>query len=259
MAIKGKARTKSKVKQVTRGPKPAYVQVTPPWFGRKRVQLVIALLLGIGIYLFGIWVTNGLREQKAEKDAKARKSREVAAMQQYTAVADPELQKVGTQNPQQPSVFVLVPDMTQVAQAMASKDVEPSQLVKTFHTMAKNDGAAADALEKIDLAKMIADKGFTYKISHLMFSSRDGMVRGLRLQQSSLLLLEQAVATEGDLRAQLVQRATKVSALAVQIFSAAYQDYYEAQLDLKLALPGPAAGAPGGVSGIPGGSGVPGG
>lgn len=259
MAIKGKSRTKSKAKQVTRGPKPTYVEVTPPFFARKRVQTVIALLLGLGIYLFGIWVTNGLRDQKAEEDAKALKSREVAAVQQYVGLVEPQLQKVGTQDQQLQGVFVLGPDMTQVAEAMTSKDVEPSQLIKTLHTLAKIDGAAADALEKIDLAKMIAGKGFTSEISQLMFRSRDGMVRGLRLQQSSLLLLEQAAGTEGDLRTQLVEWATEVSALAVEIFTAAYQDYYQAQLDLGLVTPGPAVGAAGGVSGFPGGSGVPGG
>ena len=152
MAIKGKARTKTKVKRVTPGPKPAYVPVRPRFFARKGVLWTVGVIVGLGIFWFAIWLTNGLRQQQADKDEKAVKSREVAVVRQYVALVGPQLQKVGTQDQQQPGVFNLGPDMTQVAPAMQDKSVQPAQLIKTFKTLAKADGDAADAIGKIDLA-----------------------------------------------------------------------------------------------------------
>ena len=67
MAIKGKGKTKNR--QPARAPRRTPVPVKPPFFARRWVQLVAALLIGMGIVWFLVWVTNGIRASRDSDQA----------------------------------------------------------------------------------------------------------------------------------------------------------------------------------------------
>ena len=93
MAIKGKGRTKSR--SPARAPRPAPVVRKPPFFARRWVQVVGAMLAGMGIVTIVVWATNGLRVDDAAKarDATAANVRRV--VQEWQTTVDGTLSKGG--------------------------------------------------------------------------------------------------------------------------------------------------------------------
>ena len=70
MAIKGKGKTKGR--QPARAPRRAPVEVKPPFFMRRRVQVALAFVVGILVMMLAVWITNGLRQQRADGLASLR-------------------------------------------------------------------------------------------------------------------------------------------------------------------------------------------
>ena len=120
MAIKGKGKTKGR--QPARAPRRAPVEVKPPFFLRRRVQVALAFVVGILAMLLAIWITNGLRKQqrRREGDDRRRRSSERPAEQWKTQV-ESALGKVGTISPgAPPAVF---PDLATTITALQKGSV----------------------------------------------------------------------------------------------------------------------------------------
>ena len=84
MAIKGKGKTKGR--QPARAPRRAPVEVKPPLSQRRWVQVSIAFVAGILAMMLVIWITNGLRQQRADDEAATEAS---AATRGRAAVEEP--------------------------------------------------------------------------------------------------------------------------------------------------------------------------
>ena len=94
MTIKGKGRTKSR--GVARPPRRAPVPVPVPLARRRWVQLTAAFLLGLGVFLFAIWLTNGLRAGTEQDRADAELAAQQEVLQSWRAELEVQLGKVGT-------------------------------------------------------------------------------------------------------------------------------------------------------------------
>jgi hypothetical protein len=77
MAIKGKRKPKSK--PVARAPRRAPVQVAPPWPQRRWVQVTAAFIVGLFVMTLFVWITNGLRQDRADAEAAASASAQADA------------------------------------------------------------------------------------------------------------------------------------------------------------------------------------
>jgi ferric-dicitrate binding protein FerR (iron transport regulator) len=100
MAIKGKGKTKGR--QPARAPRRAPVEVKPPFFMRRRVQVVLAFVAGILAMMLAVWITNGLRQQRADDKAATEAAQQRAAGQKWKTQVESEFGKIGTISPGAP-------------------------------------------------------------------------------------------------------------------------------------------------------------
>jgi len=148
MAIKGKTRSKTKSKGhlAGRAPRREPVPVPVPFFLRRWVQLVAVFLLGVGVLAMGVWVTNGLRQDRDEKAAAAAAATRAAALQKWQSEVEVQLGTVaqmqsGSGTLQPPPVS---PEVGAAVDALAQgkkPTSKPQDLKKTADAL----GKAADA------------------------------------------------------------------------------------------------------------------
>src|SRR3989304_1182393 len=87
MAIKSKSRPK-KSKQVARAPRAVPVEVRPPFFLRKRVQVTVAFVVGLLTAAVILWARNGLDEERAREERQKVAARARQAVGQYQSTIE---------------------------------------------------------------------------------------------------------------------------------------------------------------------------
>jgi hypothetical protein len=188
MAIKGKNRTKSKPKPLARAPRREPVIVKPPLPARRWVQVTAALLVGAFAFMTAVWVTNGLRQDGRDKDARAAAAaahsadatRQTAG-QTWKQTVEGAMSQVGTVDPTlTPNIFVA---MNKAIDEMVKKDTVPPPAVKIFKAGAKSAKKAVDDLTNFDLTGTIKDKGFDAAGAGFFTESRDRLAAAIGLYQ----------------------------------------------------------------------------
>ena len=220
MAIKGKGRSKSR--GVARAPRRPPVAVPVPVLRRRWVQLTAVFLLGLGVFLFGVWLTNGLRTSAETDRAAEELTAQQLALQSWQGEVEAQIGKVGQlQDIQPPVVGQSVRSALQQLQDDGKTTVTDDDLTSTAEALA----GAADALDGFDLAGAIRDKGFGTEVDTLL-SSRVEFVQSLRAVRSAALLVIAANGTEDDAtRSAILKRAGESIDTADALMADAYRRY----------------------------------
>ena len=259
MAIKGKTRSKNRPRTAARAPRAVPVEVKPPFFLRRWVQVSLAAAAGVAAMIVLIWATNGLRNEHRTNEAAANRAKAVKALGQWKSTVDSAL--TGVQfDEQSQSVGMFSSISTALDQIKGGKI--PKSAVTQVSSAEKPLKTAADDLEKAALPDMIRDKGLTEAQAITILDSRSGMVNAFRIEQEVAATIESAAKAPPSVASDLIADAKMLSTLAQSNFGDAYQSYVGILRPLGL-IPVtqptiPPGGFPGGgPGGIPGG--VPGG
>ncbi|HEU4355033.1 MAG TPA: hypothetical protein VFT27_05540 [Actinomycetota bacterium] len=224
MAIKGKSKPRGGAKPVTRGPRPQYVPVRKPLLQRRAfwyttiAVIVVASALGI---LYGIAKQ---RESDRERALQASLRKTVTGYQEQI---DPILLAVGTEIPGGYDTF---PQFEDALNTFIDGQGTPADLQGTADATAEAAGTAAEKLEGIEAARLVAGKGFDAEVALFVVNSRSRMAQGLRVYEHAAKLASDAAAAEGSQAVELARRAKEAAALAKDIFANGYQDYVEVQV-----------------------------
>ncbi|MBI3648231.1 MAG: hypothetical protein HY240_05740 [Actinobacteria bacterium] len=248
MAIKGKTRSKTKARTVARPPRPVPVEVKPPFFLRRWVQVSGALLCGAAAVAVLIWATNGLREdrRRAAKAASGASARRAVAL--WKAEVDGAMAKIGFDD--QTRTAAAFTDLSGLLDQM-SKGKTPDGSAASAATAEKNLKDAAGTLNKLT-SESIGGKGLSAFEAGALLQSRAAMAQALQTEQQVAGLIQIASSAHGATRKDLVQRAQALEGVAKAGFDGGYQMYFDVAYSLGLVQPAgpiPAGGAPPGSSG----------
>ena len=255
MAIKGKGKTKSR--PAARAPRPVPVVRKPPFFARRWVQLVGALLAGVIAVMVVVWATNGLRSSDVEAarttdDANARR-----VVQEWQTTVDGALLNIGSAGGG-PGQFVVLPALAASVDTLAKGDLD-KQAQETADSAVEQIDEAVTTLEGVDLPALIRDKGLDTTTANYVLNSKTRMLDGLGLYGRVAAMVKAATAEDVDpaVADALIAEAQELLPLAAEVFAEGYTDYTNALGSVGLlqptqAIPG-APGLPGsGLEGQPG-------
>ncbi|MFN8232452.1 MAG: hypothetical protein U0V56_02930 [Actinomycetota bacterium] len=260
MAIKGKTKGRSRGRPQARAPRREPVVVKPALVQRRWVQLVAAAIVGAFAVVVVVWVTNGLRQQRADEDRSDAAATRRAAAQSWQGTLEGEVGKLGTISPGVPPT-VLEPLSGAIDGLSGGK--APDGADETLADALKATRAAAKALDDYDLTSTIADQGFNVEETNYFLNSRSRTVQALRLYEQSALLAQAALAAEGPERIALAKRAAAVRDIARSVLDDGWNDYLQVMFAVGLAqaaqptgiIPGITGPISTGATGPPGASG----
>ena len=227
MAIKGKAKARSRPKQVARAPRREPVEVKPPLFQRRWVQLSGVFVLGLLAMAVVVWVWSGLhREHQQREAANAASIKRAAAQRWETTVSDTLTRYVGTSS--QPGLVpTAFPEMGAALTSM-KKGSPPAGAAEVFSKAATNAQAAANALTKFGVVDTIRNKGFTAEQATAFADSSDELVAALNLYQQAAQTAGAAVKADGALRTELTALAQETQTRATAALQQAWSTYQDA-------------------------------
>jgi hypothetical protein len=236
MAIKGKGRTKSR--PATRAPRPAPVVRRPPFFLRRWVQLVGALLAGAGIVMVVVWATNGLRSNDASRAAEAKEANGRRVVQEWQATVDGALAEVGSSGGGTGPVVVL-PALTASVDTLAKGDAD-RRAADTAQEARSLVDEAVKTLQGVDLPTLIRqNEGLDVTTTNYVLNSQARTVAGLELYGRVASMVAEATADDVDAATAdaLVAEAQALLPIAKRVFDQGYADYTEALATFQLLVP----------------------
>jgi hypothetical protein len=253
MAIKGKGKTRAR--PPARAPRPVPVVRKPPFFLRRWVQVVGALLLGMLAVVVVVWATNGLRASDAEEQAAAADENARRAIQEWQTTVEGALATVGTAD-EGTGGFIVQPELSASVDTLSKGDADKGA-PETADAAVAALGDAADTLEGVDLAALIRDRGLDAVTANVVLNSREKMLSGLQLYGRVASMVRDATAERVDpaVAEALIAEAADLLPLAKRAFDDGYVDYTSALTTVNLfqpTVPG-APGLPGSeLGGVPG-------
>jgi hypothetical protein len=238
MAIKGKGRTRSR--PATRAPRPAPVARKPPFFLRRWVQLVGALLAGAGLVMVVVWATNGLRSSDAAAAADAKEANGRRFVQEWKTTVEGALAKIGTPG-QGPGEVTVLPALTASVDALAKgrPDRGAQDTAAEAQTLADE---AVRTLQGVDLPTIIREnEGLDVATTNYLLNSKTRMVEALQLYGRVASIVAGATADGVDPGGAdtLAAEAEALLPIAKQIFDEGYMDYSQALAEYELLTPTP--------------------
>ena len=223
MAIKGKTRAKSKPKPVARAPKAVPVNVKPPFFLRRWVQVSLALVAGIGSMVVLIWATNGMRDDDRSKEAAQKRESARRVVQEWQTTVDAALVVFGPAG-SGGAPPLLFPELAAAIDA-TSKGKPPKGLDAVATDAVDVATSTADDLDQVDLPTLITGKGLVAKEAIWVLDSQKRMVFALKLYGEAATLLSDAAGAAEEDQTRLARRAGALAELAVEAFADGYQNY----------------------------------
>jgi hypothetical protein len=229
MAIKGKGKTKGR--QPARAPRRAPVEVKPPFFLRRRVQVALAFVAGILLMMLGVWITNGLRQQKADDKAAAEAVQQRSAGQKWKTQVEGEFGKIGTISPGAPPA--LFPDLTTTIAALQKGKV-PDGATSTLTTAQAGAKSAAANLDAYKLADQVRDTGMDEGQVSWFLNSQARYVQALHLYEQAAVIAALAVDAPEGQRADIADSAAAIQKEADAALQAGYSDYQNALASVQI-------------------------
>jgi hypothetical protein len=249
MAIKGKGKTKSR--PAARAPRPAPVVRKPPFFVRRWVQVVAAVLLGMGIVMVVVWATNGVRRADADETRTAAEANARRAVAQWQSTVDGVISKIAPGTGAGSGSVTVLPELSASVEAL-SKGEQDRKAQDTATAAIDLTQDAATTLDGVDLPTLIRDnEGLDLASTNYVLNSKARMLDGIDLYAQVAKLVKAAATTDDDAVTQAsIDEAKALLPIAQRVFSQGYSDYTEALAGVGLLQPG--AGLPG-LTGNPSG------
>jgi len=229
MAIKGKGKTKGR--QPARAPRRAPVEVKPPFFMRRRVQVALAFVAGILLMMLAVWITNGLRQQKADDKAAADAVEQRSAGQDWRTQVEGEFGKIGTISPGAPPA--LFPDLTTTITALQKGKV-PEGATSTLTTTQAGAKSAAAHLDAYKLADAVRDTGMDEGQVSWFLNSQARYVQALHLYEQAAVIAALAVDAPDAQRTDIADSAAAIQKEADAALQAGYSDYQNALASVQI-------------------------
>jgi len=223
MAIKGKGKTRAR--QVARAPRRVPIEVKPPLFMRRPIQASLAFVAGILVMMLVVWVTNGLRQQRAQDQAKGDAATRRSATLGWQREVEGALGKVGTLTPGGPPS--LLPAIGSTIGAL-QKGRLPAGAAEALRTAREDASGAIDPLRKFALTDAVRSKGFDKGEVNYFLNSQKRLVEALQLYRQAAALAAAAAGVQGKLRTALADQAAAIQASGDQILQEGWADYQQA-------------------------------
>jgi hypothetical protein len=250
MAIKGKGKTKSR--PAARAPRPAPVVRKPPFFVRRWVQLVGAVLLGMGVVMVVVWATNGIRHADADEARTASEANARRVVAQWQTTVEGVISKIAPGTAAGSGSVTVLPELSASVETLAKGDQDRTA-PDTATTAIGLTQEAATSLGGVDLPTLITDnEGLDLATTNYVLNSKARMLDGIDLYGQVAKLVKTAVnADDAAVTEASIAEAKALLPIAQRVFAEGYSDYTEALA--KVGLLQPAAGAPGlpGLTGNP--------
>jgi hypothetical protein len=223
MAIKGKGRTRAR--QPIRAPRREPVAVPVPFMRRRGVQLTAAFIAGLLVFWGGIWLTNGLRAERASEEEQAAELRRRQAGAAWNDLVKEQIGTIGSFTEGRPPVI-----LPQVAEGLRQlgKANPPEGVADDLETAAADAKEAADAIAGFDLIGTLRDKGFDQVAILRFIAARDALVTTIELSRQAALLGAVAADLEGSERDDVLEQAEAALAQADIALQRFYQEHTEA-------------------------------
>lgn len=223
MAIKGKGKTRGR--QPARVPRRAPIVVKPPLFVRRWVQVSLAFVAGFLLMVLVVWITNGLRQQRADDRAATQASEQRATGQKWKSQVEGALGKVGTLSPGAPPV--LFPDLATTISGLQKGNV-PDGAKATLRQARADAKLAIDPLKSYTLSEKVRDIGMDEGQVSWFLNSETRFVQALQLYRQAAADAVLAIAAPDDQRAAIAAAAAAVQATAAEILQDGWSDYQNA-------------------------------
>lgn len=223
MAIKGKGRTRTR--QPIRAPRRGPVPVPVPFARRKGVQLTAAFVAGLLVFWGGVWLTNGLRAERASEEDSAAALRRRQAGTAWNALVREQVGTIGIFEEGRPPV--ILPQVREGLRELGKAN--PSEgAVDELQTAAAGAKTASDAIADFDLIETLRDKGFDQASVLRFLSARDALLTAIDLSRQAALLGALAADLQGRERTELLDQAEALLAHADASVARFYQEHTEA-------------------------------
>lgn len=235
MAIKGKNRSRSKTKAVTRGPRPMYVEPKRPLLARRWFQVtagIVILVLATAGIVYGI-----ARERSQTREREAREA-QARALEEYRNRIDPIVAGIGQAGQ---GTFAVLPEVVQGIEALRSGE-GGAKVRAQARTGAKAAADAVEALQAIDVTAIVRD--LPVEVVQSVIDAHEGMTDGVRLYRQVAQTVLRAAGAAGAERETLVELAAELDTIARDVFDGGYARYLAAQADAGLNPFGGGAGFP---------------
>ena len=231
MAIKGKSKPRSR-RVVTPGPRPSYTPVKKPLLARRGFRIGV-LVVVVAASIGGIWY--GLARERTQDRERALAERERTAAITFRGKVQGAIASAG--QPAPPNGFTAFPTLTADVDALENGTVKPS----TVRTDAKAARTAArgawQAMGKIDVPSITAEKGFDAAFVNYFFNAREKMQDGLKLYEQAALLVERAAVATRDERTELLDSAGGILEVAAELMNGGYSDFIQVQIEADIYQP----------------------
>lgn len=235
MAIKSKSRAKGKGRQVAKAPRPTPVEVKPPFFLRKRVQIVLALLAGILVTLAAVWVREGLRAESETELERRRQRATTEVVSSFQIDVDAALASVGV------TVGSLdvqpLPQLQDAIERLSKGKIDAKEAAAAGADVARLAASSAKSIEEIELADLVRDRGLDPAVLLRMFAAQDRLAQALSLYEQAGTMLGDAAGLDGRARGRYLRSAGAIADSALALFRDGYLDYSEALRAAELFQP----------------------
>ncbi|MEP6973593.1 MAG: hypothetical protein ABI869_05550 [Actinomycetota bacterium] len=223
MAIKGKGKTRGR--QPARAPRRAPVDVKTPLFLRRGVQVSLALIAGFLLMMLLVWVTNGLRKQRADKKATTEASEQRAAAEKWKSTVEGSLGTLGTLAPGTDPVL-----LSQIGSVITALQKGGSLKGAAAALQAAQDQAkaAADPLAAYGLGDQVGGTGMSLGQVDWFLNSQKRIVQALELYRQAAATAALAVDATGEQRKVIADRAIDLKASADALLKDGWSDYQNA-------------------------------
>ncbi len=250
MAIKGKGKTKSR--SAARAPRPAPVVRKLPLFVRPWVQFVAGVLLGVGLAMVVVWVTNGVRRNDVDEARTTGQKNARSVVQEWQTTVDGAISKIGSSGGATGSVTVF-PALSASVATLAKGD--PDKTAQDTATMAIGlSDEAATALGGVDLPALVREKGLDLATTNYVLNSKARMLDGIELYGRVAMLVKTAATADDPAVADAsISEAKALLPIATRVFNEGYSDYTESLAQVGLLQPTPGLSGLSGLSGNPSG------
>jgi hypothetical protein len=240
MAIKGKGKTRGR--QPARAPRRAPVEVKAPLFLRRGVQISVAAIAGFLVMMLLVWVTNGLRQQRVNKQATKDASAQRAAAEKWQSTVEGTLGTLGAITPGTDPV--LLSQIDTAITALQKGDAPPKGAAEALQTAQDQAKAAAVPLDAYGLVDQISSKGMSEGQVDWFLNSQKRIVQALELYRESAALAVLSIDATGAQRRAIAARALDVKATADAILKDGWSDYQNALASVGIAQPPSVPGLP---------------